>query len=113
MHRVHRLSFFLPSVHDTLRFACMILPLLQLIVNTSAAPCDTIIRVEDCRDTVVINTLAAEIGNGGALTPRLARRVRREALRLADRTPCSDVRNSAIELAFDLSDWLDQLARGN
>lgn len=105
--------FFLPSVHDTLRFACMILPLLQLIVNTASAPCDTVIRVEDCRDTVVINTLAAEIGNGGALTPRLARRVRREATHLANKTPCTAVRNAAIELAFDLSDWLDQIARGN
>lgn len=90
----------------------MLLPLLNIIMNLASAPCDTdVTGAENCRDTLIVNSLAAEIGNGGALTPPLARRVRREALRLVRASPCTSVRNAAVELAFDMSDWLDHEAR--
>lgn len=60
-----------------------------------------------CRDTVILQALVSEIGNGGALNHKLALHVRRTARGLAKRSPCPEVRYRAEELAFDMTDWLE------
>lgn len=94
----------------------MLLQIIAIIVSTAAAqpttqPCvDAATWTRSCPDTAVLDSLAAEIGDGSALTPELVRRLRRSARRLAVHSTCAHVRDSAEELAFDLTAWLEQEA---
>lgn len=86
----------------------MLIPLLSIILSVASKDPPCLDVAEDCRDTVALTAIVGEIGNGAALTRPLAIRVRKAALRLAQHSTCLRVRNEAEELAFDMSEWIEQ-----
>jgi len=55
-----------------------------------------------CCDTLVLDSLGRELGDGSTLTTAKARAIRHAALQIADSSNCGIARNRAEEMAFDM-----------
>jgi CMP-N-acetylneuraminic acid synthetase len=64
-----------------------------------------------CCDTLVLDSLGREIGDGSTVTLSDVRRLRHAALRIADTSTCAVARDRAEEMAFDMETIVVSLER--